>query len=149
MDEEIARRAAELYGRISELRAEAASAVPAGDRARVAAILDQAFDLSTDMLRGLAGVRGVEALPYRLLAFAVRDDIALARASAGNLSSFAQVFTDLDEVWSAANQDVAQVISGLVDRFLGPDVSLALRACPHGRPSYDGHCLARPPCPAS
>jgi hypothetical protein len=146
MDEELADQAAEQYGRISELRAEVASAMTAGDYARASDMAEHAVELSTDMLRGLVNVPGIEGLPYRLLAFAVRDDLALLRASLGDFAGIAQALTDLDEIWDAARQNVIQLLASVT---YGSEETKAfgLRACPHGRPSYDGHCLARPPCP--
>ncbi len=145
MDEELAGWAAGQYGRISQLRAEVTAAMAAGRYATAAALASRALELSTELLGRLSATAAAEALPYLTLAFAVRADAAAARAADGDPAGAARVLADPGSRWA----DAAQRIALLADQD-GPTAGagiLAQRLCPHGRASYTGHCLARPPCP--
>jgi len=138
MDEDLAGWAAEQLGRITQMRLEAAEAVVGGDYEAAIRISEQAFELSRFTLDRLADVEEPEITPYEAVAFATLADLAVARAASGQLDEGPGV--DLASLGTAllllARTDTRQ-----------PTTDAARRSCPHGRFSYTGQCLKRPPCP--
>jgi hypothetical protein len=146
MDEGLADWLAELYGAILQMRAEFAEAMAEGRYSGAVALARRAVERSGEMLARLAEVPDPEALPYLILALAVRADLAAARAVDGDPAGAASTLADVDSVWAHAAQRVVAV-RDQPDLVIRP-TALVQRMCPHGRASYTGRCLARPPCPA-
>ena len=146
MEEQLADWLAEQYGRVSQLRAQGASALAAGEYSTAINLAARTTELSREMLDRLSGAPDSEAFPYLILAFAARADMAAARAADGDQRGASRALWDRDRLWA----DAASRTGAVLDQFDDSDVSTAIlsqRICPHGRASYTGGCLARPPCP--
>jgi hypothetical protein len=146
VEEELADWLAEQYGRISQLRAQGASALTAGEYSTAINLAARTTELSREMLNRLSGAPDSEAFPYLILAFAARADMAAARAADGDQQGASLALWDRDPLWA----DAASRMRAVLDRSGDLNVSTAVlsqRICPHGRASYTGGCLARPPCP--
>ncbi|GEM_PF-6321046 len=127
--------AAEQYGAIGELRAEATRLMAAGEHSRAAEVAQQALEVCLQTVERLASQgAGAEILvPHEVLAITALGDLASASTAAGDLAGA------LDHLAA-----IRRVVTQMDER---PVVALARRRCPHGRASYDGNCLSRPPCP--
>ena len=137
MDEELAGRAAEQYGRISQMRAEVVRAIAAGEYEAATSVAEQALELSKNSVELLDDAETAESVPHLVLAFALQADLTVARIAAGKP----------EEVESGvASLDPGLLLSSYIDSVRS-DLAMAARQCPHGRASYTGVCLAKPPCP--
>jgi hypothetical protein len=127
--------AAEQYGAIGELRAEAATAMAAGQHSRAEDLSQQALNLSRETVERLAsqGAAAEILVPHEVLAITALGDLASARTAAGDLAG--------------ALEHLAAISRVLTQMDERPAMALARRRCPHGQPSYDGNCMSRPPCP--
>jgi len=137
MDDELASWAAEQLGRVSRMRVEVAEAIDVGDYESAIRISEEAFELSRLTLERLADVDGPETSPHEAMAFATLSDITVARAAVGRPDP-------------EADSGLASLQSLLLLGRTGarpPETAMARRSCPHGRFTYDGHCLKKPPCP--
>lgn len=127
--------AAEQYGEVASLRAQAANAISAGDYSAAIGLSTHALRLSRDALSQL-DPDSPSAHPHQAIANAVLSDLGAARAIA---------------IEPATAPDIATLelqVRALVQSF-GPVTYPALpRKCPHGLPSYDGECM-RIPCPGA
>jgi hypothetical protein len=138
MEQDHARLAAERFGTVSGLRAEAARAIADGEYRIAIGFTMEALSLSHDALSQL-DLSAPEVRPHQALASAVLSDLDAARAwvvepvepSAHVVAVEAEV-RDLVSPWTTGS---------------GP--TNCPYKCPHGRASYDGNCMSIPPCPAS
>lgn len=138
MEEDQARLAAERFGAVSGLRAQAARASADGEYRIAIGFTIEALSLSHDTLSQL-DLSVPEVRPHQALASAVLSDLDAARAwvvepvepSAHVVAVEAEV-RDLVSPWTTGS---------------GP--TNCPYFCPHGRCSYDGNCMSIPPCPPS
>jgi len=127
--------AAEQYGEVASLRAQAANAISAGDYSAAIGLSTRALRLSRDALSQL-DPGSPSAQPHQAIANAVLSDLGAARAIA---------------IEPATPPDVAALemqVRALVESFGSPALPGLPRKCPHGLPSYDGLCM-RIPCPGA
>jgi hypothetical protein len=138
MNREQAGRAAELYGRTTQARVEVVRAIADGEYETAIRIADEALGVLGQTAPELLDDAEIqESLPLLALVSALQGDLTVARIAAGR------------------PEDVQGGLAALSpDRFLasyfGSALSapqMAARRCPHGRATYTGYCLARPPCP--
>jgi len=138
MKDDHTRLAAERFGTVSGLRAQAARAIVDGEYRIAIGFTMEALSLSHDTLSQL-DLSAPEIRPHQALASAVLSDLDAARAwvvepvepSAHVVAVEAEV-RDLVFPWTTGS---------------GPTNSPY--KCPHNRASYDGNCMSIPPCPAS
>lgn len=116
--------ASNRLGELLEQRVQVVQAIHSGEYDRALRVAESLIRASDEALERIGRVP--EALPHRRLAVALRLDFDLARLMAG-LPVFDWIPPPPED--------------------FGPDIFNATRYCPHDRPSIDGNCMARPPCP--
>jgi hypothetical protein len=141
---ELADRIAVEYGKIIRLRLEYSSAMAEGEYSVAIGLAVRAAELSMAILDVLSDLREAESLPYVILAFATMADLGVARAADGDHSGAADVLRSLRRLLARTAPDETEQED--IDLSVGTQI-LSQRMCPHGRASYTGHCLAKPPCP--
>jgi hypothetical protein len=132
--EALSGRVAELYGRTTQMRVEVVRAIAAGEYETAIGIAEQAVgELDRKAPELLENAEITERLPLLALAFALQGDLTVARLAAGRPEDVQSDFPSLSP--------------DRLSTYFGSEPEMATRRCPHGRATYTGYCLARPPCP--
>jgi len=133
--EELIGRVAELYGRNTQTREEVVRAIAAGEYETAIDIAERALgELRRKTPELLEGAEIQEGFPLLALASALQVDLTVARIAAGRPE-------DVDPGVPPVRADPD------LSRYFSSEPEMAARRCPHGRATYTGLCLARPPCP--
>ena len=125
MDQADAEWASERLGDLIRERAEVIQAILEGDYDRAEGLAEHLIRTSDEALARI-GDTGPEVAPHQLMNTALRVDYEFARMLAGRAQF----------PWPPPRGE-----------FREPDYFALTRYCPHNRASYDGNCVARPPCP--
>lgn len=135
MEDYDASSAAVQYGTVCGLRVLSAKAIADGDYDAAINYSTQALSLSHDVLSRL-DLNAPVVRPLQTLAMAVLGDLDVARAAIEPVNPSIGVF--------AVEVQVRELASYGTQGF---EPINAPRVCRHGRASYDGYCMAIPPCP--
>lgn len=130
MDEATARWAAQRLGDLLQERVGIVTAMAEGDYHVAERLVDDAIAQSDELRDRLARVERRERQPHEAVARALRTDKQVIERLLGNRPS-------LESRQSYGLADAEPQYEGFA----------AMRECEHGRPSWDGNCVAQPPCP--
>jgi len=132
MDEITARWAARQLGELLQGRVQIAAAIIEGEYHVAERLVDNAIAQSDELRARLVRVERRERQPHEAVARALRTDKQLIDRLLGNRPP--------------GYGDPGQYY-GLPDPERPFESFAAMRECEHGRPSWDGYCVAQPPCP--
>ena len=131
------------YAAINRLRVDLTSAVLEGRFEDALEAGGRALDLVNDSLSEFVDLEVPEAVPHTAQAFAILGDLG----DLGVLAVTSGRLSELQGMIEHAGNPLRVLIIAVVDALGSP--AMAARRCLHSRPSYDGNCLSRPPCPST
>jgi hypothetical protein len=134
MDEITAKWAARQLGELLQERVHIAAAIIEGEYHVAERLVDNAIAQSDELRERLAMVERRERQPHDAVARALRTDKQLIDRLLGN---------------RPPGYGESTQYTGLPSSEYPLESFAAMRECEHGRPSWDGYCVAQPPCPLS
>jgi hypothetical protein len=132
MDDVTAGWAAQRLGELLQERVRVVTAIAEGNYHEADRLVDDAIAQSDELRDRLARVERRERQPHDAVARALRTDKQVIERLLGNRSTrYGEPTQNYDLPYTG------QSLEGFA----------AMRECEHGRPSWDGYCVAQPPCP--